>query len=248
MGGSSSGKGTTTSTTAPNPQASQDYLSLMAKAQKLSAQPYTPYTGQLVANLTPEQQTAFSEMGNAYGAAQPYLNQASQYATLGSSPIQASAIQNYLNPYQQDVIGATEAQMNNVDQAQLAQVMGQGMGSGGLFNDRLGVAQGQVANQQSLANNQTLAGLNVQNYNQALSAAQADRAAAAQGAYTFGNLGQENLQSILAGAGAGGHVFHRPSRGLGRRGGVGGLRFADGAGQVLFQGDDVVDVVVVAAP
>lgn len=202
MGGSTSGKGTTTSTSAPNPQASSDYLSLMAKAQKLSAQPYTPYTGQLVANLTPEQQTAFSEMGNAYGAAQPYLNQASQYATLGASPIQASAIQNYLNPYQQDVVGATEAQMNNVDQAQLASVMGQGMGSGGLFNDRLGVAQGQTVNQQSLANNQTLAGLNVQNYNQALSAAQADRAAAAQGAYTFGNLGQENLQSILAGAGA----------------------------------------------
>jgi hypothetical protein len=202
MGGSTSGKGSTTATSTPNPQAMQSYSALMSRANQLSRTPYNPYTGQLVASLTPQQQTAFSEYGNAYGSAQPYIDQASQYATMGASPIQQSAIQNYLNPYQQDVVGATEAQMNNVDAAQLAQTQGQGMGAGGLFNDRLGVAQGQVVNQQDLANNQTLAGLNVANYNQALNAAQADRSAAAQGAYTFGNLGQENLQSILAGAGA----------------------------------------------
>lgn len=178
------------------------YNALMSRIMQQSQQPYTPYGGELVAGTNPTEQTAYGQLQSAYGSAQPYINQAAQYAALGASPIQASAIQNYSNPYQDMVTSATMNQLQNVQQANNTQAMGSTLGSGGLFNDRAGVMQGQLANQESLANAQTLGGLNTANYNQALAAAQGDRSAAAQAAYTFGNLGQENLSSILQGAGA----------------------------------------------
>lgn len=178
------------------------YNALMSRIMQQSQQPYTPYGGELVAGTNPTEQTAYGQLESAYGSAQPYINQAAQYATLGASPIQASAIQHYSNPYQDMVTNATMNQLQSTEQANNTQAMGSTLGSGGLFNDRAGVMQGQLSNQESLANAQTLGGLNTANYNQALAAAQGDRSAAAQAAYTFGNLGQENLSSILQGAGA----------------------------------------------
>jgi hypothetical protein len=170
------------------------------RANKLSNQPYTPYTGELVAGLTPDQQTAFEQLKSAYGSQTPFIDRATELANLGASPLQASAIASYLNPYQNQVVDATMRELENTEQANTARTVGAGYGQGGLFNDRLGVQYGQIANQNDLANAQVLGQLNTQNWNQALAAAQADRAAAAQGAYTFGNLGTTNLQDILAGA------------------------------------------------
>jgi FKBP-type peptidyl-prolyl cis-trans isomerase (trigger factor) len=54
------GKGSTqtTQTTAPPPQVSQAYNSLMERAQNVSEAPYQAYTGQRVADLTPDQMQA----------------------------------------------------------------------------------------------------------------------------------------------------------------------------------------------
>ena len=201
-------KGQSQSTTTQTPTALPEYSYLMSRANQVGSQPYTPYGGQLVADLTPMQQQGIQQMGSVYGAAQPFINQAANFAQMGASPIQQGAINNYLNPYQQQVTGATMSQLENMQQANNAKMAGGTFGAGGLFNDRLGVAQGQLANQEALANAQTLGQLNTANYNQALQAAQADRAAALQGAYTFGNLGQEQQGTLLQGAqatlGAGG--------------------------------------------
>lgn len=197
-----SGKGSSTSTTQQTPTALPQYNALMSRIMAQSNQPYTPYGGELVAGLNQNEYQGINQLNSAYGSAQPYINAATQYAALGASPIQASAIQNYSNPYQSMVTNATMNQLQNTEQANNTQAMGSTLGSGGLFNDRAGVMQGQLSNQESLANAQALGGLNTANYNQALTAAQGDRSAAAQAAYTFGNLGQENLQSILQGANA----------------------------------------------
>ena len=196
------GKGSSTSTTTSGPPTAvqNSYYNLMNQAQQVASVPYTPYTGQQVANFTPSQQTAFNTVDQAQGAAQPYINQAAQYGTLGAAPITGQEIAGYENPYQQQVIGATLGNINYMDAQQQAQLEGNSLGSGGLFNDREGVAQANLSYNQDLANNQTLAGLNAQNYQQALAAAQAQQAAYGQAAYTFGNLGQENLSTILQGA------------------------------------------------
>lgn len=194
--------GSTTTTSAANPQAQASYTGLMQRANRLSMTPYQAYGGELVAGLNPAQQAGFGQLQSAFGSQQPYMTAAQNYATLGASPLQQSSIDRYFNPYQDQVVKATMNQLQSTEQANNAASMGAGLGAGGLFNDRLGVQQGQLANQEALANAQTLGGLNTQNWQQALAAAQADRNAAAQGAYTFGNLGQENLNSILQGAGA----------------------------------------------
>lgn len=195
-----SGKGTTTQSSTQTPAAMGEYQSLLGQLNQVNSQPYQAYGGELVAPTNQTENTAYSQLEGAYGSAQPYINAASQYAALGAAPIQASAIANYSNPYQNMVTNSTMNELQSTEQANNAQAEGSTLNSGGLFNDREGVMQGQLANQESLANAQTLGGLNSQNYTQALGAAQADRSAAGQAAYTFGNLGQENLSTLLQGA------------------------------------------------
>ena len=178
-----------------------DYYSLLSRAQGIASNPWQAYPGAPpIAPFAQSQLSAFNTIDQAQGAAQPWINEAGAYATQGASPIQASAIGNYSNPYQQMVTNATMGNINEMDAEQQARLLGSSAGSGGLFNDRTGVAQAELARQQDITNNQTFANLNQQNYNQALGAAQQDKQRQAMAAYTFGNLGAEDLQTILQGA------------------------------------------------
>jgi hypothetical protein len=196
----SSSKGATTSTSAPPPEVMAQYENVIAQANQVAQTPYTPYGGQLVQGFNPTQQTAFQTVDNAQGIAQPYFNAAANYATLGAAPITAAQIANYYNPYQQAVVGATLGNIQLLNAQQQAQLEGSTEGSGGLFNDRLGVAQAQLAGQQAAQEAPTIANIEQQGYTQALGAAQAQQGVYGQAAYTLGNLGTSNLQAILSGA------------------------------------------------
>jgi hypothetical protein len=111
---------TSSLTTSQVPQYLSDYLyNLMSGAYSAAQQPYQAYEGPRIAGFTPGQEQAFGateQAAGAYkpqlaaaeqtaqqaggisamGAAQPYFNQASQNLP--------STIQNYMNPYQQNVI------------------------------------------------------------------------------------------------------------------------------------------------
>jgi hypothetical protein len=178
------------------------------RVQQVASTPYQPYTGQLVAGLTPTQQQGIQGVTNAQGAAQPYFDQAAQYATQGASTIDPSNIQKYMNPYTQNVIDATKANFQQDNAIGQQQVLGNAASRGALGGDRVGVAQSELARQQGLAQNPVIAGLQQQNYSQALGAAQQDRSAAAQGAYTFGALAPSVQNAQISGAqaqiGAGG--------------------------------------------
>ena len=199
----------TTSTTqtsqqnAPTAFAGQNYTNAINQAAGLSQTPYNPATNVGVAGLTQPQTTAFSQLQGIQGTQQPYLDAATNYANMGAAPISSQAIQGYLNPYQSQVTNATMAQLANQQGQQSANLTGSLAASGAFGGDRSAVAQGILANQQSLASGQTLAGLNNQNYSQALSAAQQDSARQMQTAYTMGNLGQETVGLGLQGAQAG---------------------------------------------
>jgi Chaperone of endosialidase len=190
-------------TTAPTAFAGQQYTSAINQAAGLSQTPYNPATNTQIAGLTQPQYTAFNQLQGIQGTQQPYLSSATNYANMGAAPISSQAIQGYLNPYQQQVTDATMAQLANQQGQQSANLTGSLAASGALGGDRSAVAQGILANQQSLASGQTLAGLNNQNYSQALSAAQQDAARQSQAAYTMGNLGQEAVGLGIQGAQAG---------------------------------------------
>lgn len=154
----------------------------------------------MIAGLTPDQQSAFGTINSAQGMSQPYINQAAQWSQQSAAPISGGDISQYLNPYQQDVTNATMANINETNAQQQQQVVGSAIGKGAWGGDRAGVAQSELARQQGLASNATLAGLNQQNYSTALQTAQADKNRAGQNAYTYGSLGQQALGNSLTGA------------------------------------------------
>lgn len=202
MGSLCNSNNQTTSTYTPSAQGSQLYGQVINSAEQAASTPYQAYSGELVAPVNAEQNTGISNINAASGIASPYINTAANYAQQGAAPITAAQISSYENPYQSDVINSTLANINETNTQQQQQLKGNAISSGAFGGDRAGIASAELSRQQDLASNQTISGLNAQNYNQALTAAQADRSAAGQAAYTYGNLGTTAQNAALTGAGA----------------------------------------------
>lgn len=183
-----SGPATTNTTSTTTPNATSQLNDIWSKVSSAASTPYQPYTGQLVAGLNPTQQSGISNVSNAVGTASPYFDMAAKYGQTGAAQIDPDDIQRYQSPYTQQVVNATQANFNEGNQQQQQQVLGNAAKVGALGGDRVGVAQAELARQQKLAQDPVIAGLQNQGYTQALGAAQADRAAAGQGAFTFGSL------------------------------------------------------------
>lgn len=199
------GKNTTTSnssTTSAAPQATQAYSNLLNQAQGVASTPYQAYTGELTAPVNAQQQTGISGINAAAGQAQPGLAAANNQAIASSAPITGQTIQNYQNPYTQQVVNATEAQINQQNQQQQSQLLGNQISQGALGGNRVGVAQANLGAQQSLANNSTLAGLYSSSYQQALAAAQAQQQTGLAGANAQANFAVQGQNAALTGAGA----------------------------------------------
>ena len=115
---------------------------------------------------------------------------AQQYLAQGTAPL-SSQISQYYNPYQQQVINSTMAQLQNQFGQQQQQIIGNAASQNALGGDRSAIAQAALAGQQDLVSGSTLSSLNAQNYQQALQAAQAQagiymQAANAAGTQTTG--------------------------------------------------------------
>jgi len=212
MGGKSK-KQTSTSTIGPPAYIQDAYQSLVGQAQTTAAQPFQAYTGETVAGLTPEQEAGIAGVTAAQGVANPSFGQAGNLwgqsaASITPDQYSAEALQQYLNPYQQQVIDATMATTAENDRRQQQDLTGKAIMSGAWGGDRAGVAKAELARQQKLGTDSTLANLNMQNFNEALQtfqqqqgvnlgAAQNDAQRAAQAAAGFTNLGTTQQDSAL---------------------------------------------------
>ena len=165
-------------------------LGLMDIAGRL-AQGETPsYAGlqiptQQIAAFDPQQTQAFDLASQGIGSYQPYMNLASQYAAKAADP---TAYQDFMNPYQQEVIGGIESQFDKM-QNQAAAQAGQVGAFGGA---RQGVQTAELGRQRAEAVGQAQAA----NYQQAQQAAQqvyggAAQTQAALGAQAQGLAGQD---------------------------------------------------------
>ena len=131
-------------------------------------------------------------------AAQPFLDRAAQLSAPG-------AFQEFMSPYQQEVIDTTRQELERQLQAQQAQL---GASAGAAFGGgRFGVAQGELGARGATGIAQTLAGLRQQGFGQAQqAAANALQQQLALGQAAQGQAGQNlallgsGLQSQLAGA------------------------------------------------
>ncbi len=187
--GSNTTSTSSTSYTAPDAQAGALYRQILDRASGVASTPYQAYTGQLTAPTNAQQNLGLGTANQAAGFANPFLMQAQQQATAASAPITASDIQRYQNPYTQQVVDATTAQMHRDFGQQHAQLQGNQIAQGALGGNATGVAKAILAGQQGRQLASTTSGLYQQSYQQAVDAARSQQQAGLAGANAIANYG-----------------------------------------------------------
>ena len=187
------GKGSNTTTTNQNqtytPAGASQIQGALSQAQNAAQLPFNIPQAP-VAGFSQDQQTAFQNVNNAQGMAQPYFNQAQNYFNQSA---QAPDVSQFFNP----MVGAVTNQLNNIFGQQNSQNTGQlTQAAGGVGADRIAVGQSQLANQQGLAAGQTYANL----YGQAQQAAQAQQNMLQSAGYGTAALGSQAQNAALTGA------------------------------------------------
>ena len=216
MGGGGKGGSTTVNKTEIPPEVLARYNSVNARAEKVAEQPYQKYSNDpnaFVAPLSQTQQAGIQNTNAMAGAAQPYYQQATGLAQASAYNVNPNDlnVNQYMNPFTQNVVNATQAAMNQQQGQQLAQQQTDAIKGGAFGGDRAGLQRGILQGQQSLAQSQAIAPLYQQNYNQALAAAQqqqgvnlgaqqANRANLQGVSQSLANLGTNAQQAGLAGS------------------------------------------------
>ena len=197
-------KGTNTYTTQSGPPAwlSSAYQGMIPQVQAAAGTPFTPYPGQMVAPVNPEQLGGIGQVNEFSTAAQPWLTTAGMMTAQAGQPISPNDISRYYNPYVATVGGATLEEMNALNAAQQQSVIGNAVSSGAWGGDRSAIAQSELAGQQARAELPTLAGINQAAYQQAIQTGLSEQQAQLAAAYGMGNIGQAIQQTGLGGAGA----------------------------------------------
>jgi hypothetical protein len=187
-------------TTPVNTAALQNIYGTVANA---AATPYTPYGGQLTAGINAQQTAGINTINSGANAAQPYYAQAGQLASSAANPLTSSEIQQFQNPYTQNVVNATQAQLNDLNGQQQESLLGTATQNGALGGDRQAVAQSQLAGQQALNEAPTIANLYANSYTSGLNtAAQQYQQNPLAAASALGSVGSGAENAALAGGSA----------------------------------------------
>lgn len=172
-GGGSKGTSTSTTSTTMPPEMLAAYQALLGFGSTAAGQPLSQYQGPQVAGFTPDQNNAFGLAENAAGSWAPMVNQSSNWYGSAANPIynqipqySTANLNQYMDPWNQDVIDATSANIDRSNEMQQSQLKGtaSSMGASPLWGDRAGVAAAELARTQDLAKNQTMAGLKSQGF------------------------------------------------------------------------------------
>jgi hypothetical protein len=214
------GKQTTsqTQTQSVDPEFKARALDVYGRAQTAADRPYQAYTGELVAGFTPQQQQAFTQFGQAATAAQPTIAQAQELARRAGAyqpQTVAQAMEGYQNPYTQQVIDTTLADIERSRQVAQGQGAARAVAARAFGGSRQGVAEAETnraaleqsartAAQLRSAGFETAAGLGARDIATAQQAEAQRLAAAGQ----LGQLGAAEQAALTQGAqglfGAGG--------------------------------------------
>jgi len=202
-------------------------MQVLANQQAASAMPYTPYQGPRVAEFSPTQQQSFNLTGQAAGAYQPALGQATQAtqqamaapgALSVAQPYLAQAgqtapgvVQQYMNPYQEAVVNRiADLGVRNLQENIMPGIEGRYIAAGQLgFGGRQpgsGTPSGMMTDTARAVRDVSADILGKQSealqagYTGALGAAQTDLSRMGNLAQTAGGLGYQQTGQQLAGA------------------------------------------------
>ena len=195
-------KGTATTTQSYSPPASvqANYDMLANQAKQVAATPFTPYTGEMVAGLTPTQQAGIQNVNASAAEAQPYYQVGAGLVGNSAQTFGQPQLDQYMSPYINSVAKAAQANINETNAQQQQQLLGNAISQGAFGGDRAGIAQAELARQQGLAGGQTMANIYQGGYGQALAQFNADQARQLQAGTTFGQLGTNAQAAGLSGA------------------------------------------------
>ena len=164
---------------------------------------YVPYGGQRLSPLTNEQQLARQGAVEQSKAYQPDLNLSRGLTSLSMNPINQADIQQYQNPYSQMVTSNVLDEMRRRSDIQGQQTSDAAVRAGAYGGSRHGVQEAERQRNLQEQQTRTSAELGQQNYQQALAAAQAQKAQQLSGGAAFGNiagqqmnLGQQGIQGL----------------------------------------------------
>lgn len=225
-----SSNNTSTSTTSPT-WGTEYLRDLVSRADDVSRQPFQPYYGETVAPLSDQQNMSIWQLGQMFGqgvpffnsasgsygqsanaanaaefAASPYMINASNYLNAGAMPMtqanfSSASLEGLMNPYRESVIDSTMKVLDENNQAQANRLAGRSISGGSFGGDRSGVAQAELARQQNLGRDQTIAGLNSSMFDNAqklqFGILDSNAKRALQAANTEGSLGQLALSSKM---------------------------------------------------
>jgi len=157
---------------------------------------YMPYGGQRLAPLTTEQQAGRQLAFQGAQAFQPDLQQARGLTSLAVSPITGQDINYYMNPFQQQVTSNVLDEMRRRSDIEGQRTADAAVRAGAFGGSRFGVQEAERMRNLRDQQSRTAADLARQNYQQALGAAQSQRAQQLAGGSQFSNLAgqQMNLQ------------------------------------------------------
>lgn len=221
-GGTKNTSNTTTNTL--DPQYAGAVYGNLDRAESLANTPFQPYAGQRVADFTPMQAQAQNDFGaiaqNQTGSAplQAGIGLAQGAGAYTPSPVTAQPLtgvdlSGYLNPYTEQVVNSTMADLGRQQQIQDVNDAAKATQAGAFGGSRSAVLQNLDDDSFARTAASTLAGLNQQNYAQAQAAAQTDlsRAQAASLANQTAGLqgAQLNLSAANALAGMGGDQLNQ---------------------------------------
>lgn len=141
-------------------------------AQNVASVPYQGYKGPRIAQFRPQEQQAFqmAEQAATSRIGQPQLAQALTAAqqAAGYSPAQFQQnVQGFMSPYQESVVDATMRRLAQSRAERDAETRARLASSRAFGNERRGVYEAQLAAEQDLNTQQTLANLYQQGYGQA---------------------------------------------------------------------------------
>lgn len=210
MGGKTA---TTTQAVQIPPEVLARYNAVNAQAQAAAAQPFQAYGGQFVAPLTATQQAGIAATYGAAGAAEPYYQAAAGLTAAGAGPVMPEQLQTqqYMNPFTQNVVEATQRALQQQQGQQRSQQQAEAIRGGAYGGDRSGIQRAVLQGQQGLATAQAISPLYQQGYSQALQTAQQQQGVGLQAQQAnlqralaagqqFGALGTGAQQAGLAGA------------------------------------------------
>lgn len=206
------------------------YKDASSKGLAAADLPFQPYTGEMVADLTPDQQQAIQATRGLFGetmALDPRANLA-QLATMGTPTVQAASlldtdIARYQDPYTEQVLEPALADIQRRQDIAQQRAQDRAIKAGAFGGSRSALIESEATRPFAEEAAQTIAGLRSRGFGQALNMAEADAARRQQAALNQANL---ELRARQQQAGLLGGQLGEQYRALGLLSGIGAQRQA----------------------